>query len=92
MPIESEKLRQIPLFTALSAQDLAQVATLTREQHYERSEVILLEGEQNGALFLSIETPWSVPVRTTLFVFSLFSFLLTLSYASLRTQEERGLF
>lgn len=57
MPIESENLRQIPLFTALSAQDLAQVATLTREQHYERSEVILLEGEQNGALFLSIETP-----------------------------------
>lgn len=51
MPIESEKLRQIPLFTALSARDLAQVAALTLEQRYERGEVILLEGEQGGALY-----------------------------------------
>lgn len=43
-------------------------------------------------VFLSMGIPWSLPVRTTLFVFGLFSFLLTLSYASLGTQEERGLF
>lgn len=42
--------------------------------------------------FLSIVPPWSVSVRAPLFIFSLFSFLLTLSYASLRAQEARGLF
>lgn len=51
MPIESEKLRQIPLFTSLSAQDLEQVAALTLERHYERGDLILLEGEQDGALY-----------------------------------------
>lgn len=43
-------------------------------------------------VFLSIENLWSTPVRTTLFILSLFSFLLTLSYASLGVQEERGCF
>lgn len=51
MPVESAKLRQIPLFSTLSAQDLAQVAALTQERHYERGDLILLEGEQDGALY-----------------------------------------
>lgn len=51
MPIESEKLRQIPMFAALSAQDVAQVAALTLERHYERGDVITLEGEQDGTLY-----------------------------------------
>lgn len=51
MPVESEKLRQIPIFATLSAQDLAQVAALTQERHYERGDLILLEGEQDGALY-----------------------------------------
>ncbi|HLG62361.1 MAG TPA: Crp/Fnr family transcriptional regulator [Ktedonosporobacter sp.] len=50
MPIESETLRRIPLFATLSPQDLAQVAMLTVERHYERGDLILLEGDQGGAL------------------------------------------
>lgn len=50
MSIESAKLRQIPLFATLSVQDIAQVAALTLERYYERNDLILLEGEQDGAL------------------------------------------
>lgn len=50
MSIESAKLRQIPLFATLSVQDIAQVAALTLERCYERNDLILLEGEQDGAL------------------------------------------
>ena len=50
MSIESEALRQIPLFAPLDAEDLAQVAALTVERHYERGNLILLEGDAGGAL------------------------------------------
>lgn len=50
MPIESEALRRIPLFATLSSQDLAQVAAMTVERHYNRGDLILLEGEPGGAL------------------------------------------
>lgn len=50
MPIESEILRQIPLFATLSSEDLAQVAALTVERRYERGDLILLEGDPDGAL------------------------------------------
>src|SRR5579875_3647388 len=50
MPIESEALRQIPLFARLGAEDLARVAALTVERHYERGDLILLEGDAGGAL------------------------------------------
>lgn len=50
MSIENEALRQIPLFAPLGAEDLAQVATLTVERHYERGDLILLEGDAGGAL------------------------------------------
>lgn len=51
MSIETAKLRQISLFATLNAQDVAHVATLTQERHYERNDLILLEGEQDGALY-----------------------------------------
>jgi len=50
MPIESEALRQIPLFAPLGDEALAQVAVLTVERHYERGDLILLEGDAGGAL------------------------------------------
>jgi CRP-like cAMP-binding protein len=50
VPIDSETLRQIPLFAPLSSEDLAHVATLTVERHYERGDLILLEGDLGGAL------------------------------------------
>jgi CRP-like cAMP-binding protein len=48
--IHTETLRRIPWFATLRAEDLAQVAALTVERHYERGELILLEGEMGGAL------------------------------------------
>lgn len=51
MPIKSEDLRQIPLFASLNLQELAHIASLTLERRYERGDLIVLEGEQNGALY-----------------------------------------
>jgi len=50
MPIDVEMLRQIPLFATLSAEDLAQVAAMTVVRHYDRGDLILLEGDLGGAL------------------------------------------
>src|SRR5215467_12243578 len=50
MPIDIEALRHIPLFAPLSQEELAHVAALTLERHYERGEIILLEGDLGGAL------------------------------------------
>lgn len=50
MSIESEILRQIPMFASLNTEDLARVAALTLERRYERGDLILLEGDQGGAL------------------------------------------
>ncbi len=50
MSIENETLRKIPLFASLSSEDLERIAALTLERHYERGDLILLEGEQGGAL------------------------------------------
>ena len=50
MAVQSAKLRRIPLFATLSENQLAHVAGMTVERHYERGDVILLEGEQGGAL------------------------------------------
>src|SRR5262245_24004509 len=50
MPIDVEKLRQIPLFAPLSPEDLAHVAVMTMERHYDRGDLILLEGDMGGAL------------------------------------------
>jgi CRP-like cAMP-binding protein len=50
MPVDVEMLRQIPLFAKLSAQDLSEVAAMTLERHYDRGDIILLEGDPGGAL------------------------------------------
>jgi CRP-like cAMP-binding protein len=50
MSIEIEKLRKIPYFSTLSPDELAQVATVTLERHYNRGDSILIEGETEGAL------------------------------------------
>ena len=50
MPVDLEKLHQIPLFAKLNQEDLPQVATMTLQRYYERGEIILLEGDMGGAL------------------------------------------
>lgn len=50
MPIDIEALRHIPLFAQLGQEELAHVAALTVERHYERGDMILLEGDMGGAL------------------------------------------
>ncbi len=50
MPIDAEALRRIPLFATLSQEELAHVAALTLERHYNRGDMILLEGDMGGAL------------------------------------------
>lgn len=51
MPIEPEALRQIPLFASLPAEGLAQAAALAVERHYERGDLIMLEGDTSAALY-----------------------------------------
>jgi CRP-like cAMP-binding protein len=50
MPIDAAALRRIPLFATLDQQDLAQVAAMTLERHYERGDLIIMEGDLDGAL------------------------------------------
>ncbi len=50
MSIECDALRQVPLFAGLSREDLACVAVVTVERHYDRGDIILLEGTPGGAL------------------------------------------
>ena len=50
MTVQSAKLRQISLFATLSENQLVRVAGMTVERHYERGDVILLEGDQGGKL------------------------------------------
>src|SRR6516162_4501438 len=50
MAIEIEKLRKIPYFSTLSPDELALVASVTVERNYNRGDLILIEGETEGAL------------------------------------------
>jgi CRP/FNR family transcriptional regulator len=50
MSIDREVLRRIPLFAQLGPDDLAHVAAVTMERHYERGDLIVLEGDPGGAL------------------------------------------
>jgi CRP-like cAMP-binding protein len=50
MPIDVEALRYIPLFAQLGQEELAHVAAMTVERHYDRGDIILLEGDMGGAL------------------------------------------
>src|SRR5512140_74282 len=51
MSMEIEMLRKIPYFSTLSPDELAQIATVTVERHYNRGDLILIEGETEGALY-----------------------------------------
>jgi len=51
MPVESEELRKVSLFAPLSVDDMARVAAVTVERHYERGDIIILEGDRGGALY-----------------------------------------
>src|SRR5579872_292884 len=51
MPVDVEAVRQIPLFSTLSRGELARVAAMAVERHYERGDIVLLEGEMGGALY-----------------------------------------
>ena len=50
MSIEIEMLRKIPYFSMLSQAELALIAAVTVERHYNRGDLILIEGESEGAL------------------------------------------
>jgi CRP-like cAMP-binding protein len=50
MSIEIEMLRKIPYFSTLSPDELALVAAVTVERHYNRGDLILIAGETEGAL------------------------------------------
>lgn len=47
---EREYLRQIPLFASLDEEALAQVGAATAVRHYDRGEIIEVEGEGGGSL------------------------------------------
>ena len=49
--VELEVLRQIPMFATLNADDLASVAAVTRERRYARGGIIILAGQDGGALY-----------------------------------------
>jgi CRP-like cAMP-binding protein len=51
MTVDMEAIRRIPMFATLGAEDLARVAAVTRERHYERGELIIMEGDRGGALY-----------------------------------------
>ncbi|HEV8191212.1 MAG TPA: Crp/Fnr family transcriptional regulator [Ktedonobacterales bacterium] len=52
MSIHLDVLRQVDLFTGLEKDDLAHIAAVARDRHFERGEIILLEGELGGALYV----------------------------------------
>ncbi len=49
--IDLDALRKIPLFATLTPDDLASVAAVTRERRYARGDIILLAGQDGGALY-----------------------------------------
>lgn len=50
MPVDAEVLHRIALFASLSVEERSHIAAMAVERHYERGDVILLEGEMGGAL------------------------------------------
>ncbi len=50
MTIQIEMLRKIPYFSMLNQDELALVASVTAERQYNRGDLILIEGEIEGAL------------------------------------------
>ena len=50
MPIEINMLRKIPYFSSLATEDLKQVALFTVERHFNRGDLMLIAGENDGSL------------------------------------------
>jgi CRP-like cAMP-binding protein len=50
VPIEINMLRKIPYFNSLATEDLKQVALFTVERHFNRGDLILIAGENDGSL------------------------------------------
>ena len=51
MPVQADVLRGVPLFATLTPDDLAQVAVVTVERRYTRGDIIILAGQEGGALY-----------------------------------------
>ena len=51
MPVQADTLRKVPLFADLSPEDLAHVAKVTVERSYARGDIIILAGQEGGALY-----------------------------------------
>lgn len=51
MAVQAESLRKVQLFATLTPDDLAQVAAVTVERRYTRGDIILLAGQEGGALY-----------------------------------------
>jgi CRP/FNR family transcriptional regulator len=51
MAVRAEALRDIPLFATLTPDDLAQIAKVTVERRYVRGDIIILAGQEGGALY-----------------------------------------
>ncbi|HUY77398.1 MAG TPA: Crp/Fnr family transcriptional regulator [Ktedonobacterales bacterium] len=51
MPVRAEVLRGVPLFATLTPDDLAQVAVVSVERRYTRGDIIILAGQEGGALY-----------------------------------------
>ena len=51
MDVDSSELRLVPYFARLASTELEQIAEMTVAHCYERGDVIMLEGEQNGSLY-----------------------------------------
>jgi len=50
MPIDIEELRKIPYFSILSPDELSRIAKVAVERHFNRGDIIQVEGEMGGAL------------------------------------------
>jgi CRP-like cAMP-binding protein len=50
MAVQADVLRQIPLFATLAPEDLALVARVTVARRYQRGDIIILAGQEGGAL------------------------------------------
>ena len=60
-PIEA--LRRVPLFADLDDNELAQVALLFKERHFDAGETVVMEGSDGAAFFLIESGEASVAVR-----------------------------
>ena len=58
-----EALRRVPLFAGLADDELADVALLFKERHFEAGETVVKEGADGAAFFLVVSGEATVAVR-----------------------------